>query len=165
MANDVLETGLAALAFARRVTTALLEDIQDDKLTYQPMAGANHALWIIGHIAVTDEVFLGNVGKRPVKRLGTWKDLFYTGSIPKPSLADYPPAADIRDYFSASREELIAWFKSLSEAELHAPLPEDMQTFGRTPAVLMSTIACHEALHAGQLTVVRKNLGITPRFG
>jgi hypothetical protein len=165
MARNVLEIGLAALTFARKVTTGLLEDIPEDQLMYQPTPTANHALWVMGHVAITDEFFLREAGRRQVKKLEAWKDLFFMGSTPKSSPADYPARSEIRDYLGVSRRDLMDWFKSLSEAELHAPLPQDFQTFGRSPAVLMTTIACHECVHAGQLTLVRKGLGIGPKFG
>ena len=165
MANDILETGLGALAFSRKVTLGLLEDIPEDKLTHQPTPGANHAIWIMGHIALTDQFFLSNVGQRPVTNLDAWKDLFFMGSRPRADLSDYPPPAEIRCCLEASREELIAWFKSLDRVQLTTPLPKGFEGFGPLHANLMTSTAVHEGLHAGQLTVVRKGLGIAPVFG
>jgi uncharacterized damage-inducible protein DinB len=165
MADRTQETGLAALSFARRVTAGLLEDIPDDQMMHQPAPGANHALWIMGHVATADEFFMKEVGKRPVKKLDALKALFFMGSAPNPDPSAYPKASEIRAYLDASREDLLAWFSSLPEAELYAALPEELQSFAASPAVLMSTIACHECLHAGQLTTIRKSLGLTPVFG
>ncbi len=58
MPKLVLTNGVAMLEFARRVTLGLLEDIPEDKLFYQPFPGANHAIWIIGHVAWDDSFFL-----------------------------------------------------------------------------------------------------------
>ncbi|KPK45852.1 MAG: hypothetical protein AMK72_10460 [Planctomycetes bacterium SM23_25] len=58
MPKLVLTNGVAMLEFARRVTLGLLEDIPEDKLFYQPFPGANHALWIIEHVAWDDSFFL-----------------------------------------------------------------------------------------------------------
>ncbi len=44
--QDVLTTGLEALAFARHVTTGLLEDFDDETALHRPLPEANHALWI-----------------------------------------------------------------------------------------------------------------------
>lgn len=165
MASDLLAAGLAALTFSRKVTTGLLEDIPDDKLMHQPMPGAKHALWVMGHVALTDEFFLREAGKRQVEKFDAWKELFFMGSTVKSISAEYPSGSEVRDYLGASRQNLLDWFKSISAAELHDPLPEDLKSFGPTPAVLMTTIACHECVHAGQLTMVRHSLGIGSKFG
>ena len=86
-------------------------------------------------------------------------------TLPPPRDAEEERISEIRAYLDASREDLLAWFSSLPEAELYAPLPDELQSFAASPAVLMSTIACHECLHAGQLTTIRKSLGLTPIFG
>ena len=64
MSNLVLENGVAALNFARHWTLELLSDIPQDKLTHQPCAAGNHALWIAGHIAYADDIFMSNLGNK-----------------------------------------------------------------------------------------------------
>ena len=67
--------------------------------------------------------------------------------------------------FEARRHELLAWFREMPTGQLISPVPEDWKSFGATPGILMSTLAWHEGLHAGQLTVIRKSLGFVPKFG
>ena len=49
--------------------------------------------------------------------------------------------------------------------QLISPVPEEWNSFGANYGILMGTLAWHEGLHAGQLTVIRKSLGIVPKFG
>ncbi|HVP12468.1 MAG TPA: DinB family protein [Phycisphaerae bacterium] len=165
MANNLYETGKAALNFSRTVLTSLLEDIPENKLCYQAVPRSNHALWIMGHIAITDESFLADIAKRPADRFNAWKEMFFTGSTPKANPTDYPRLSEIRDCLTRSRGNLIEWLGSLSEQQLLAPLSGEMQSFAPTLAAMMSSIACHEAMHAGQLTIIRKSLGFKPKFG
>jgi hypothetical protein len=165
VALNLYETGKAALDFSRSVLTGLLEDIPENKFCYQPLPRSNHALWIIGHITTTDESFLVELAKRPADRFDAWKQIFFTGSTPKPNMTDYPRIAEVKECFAKSRGNIIEWFGSLSEQQLLAPLPEKMRMFAPTMAALMSSLACHEAMHAGQLTLVRKSLGFKPKFG
>ncbi len=165
MGSTLLETGLGALAFSRHVTLGLFEDVPDGKVCHQPFAGANHVLWILGHLACTDEYFLNNVGGRPYNRFEKWEKLFFMKSKPTPNRTDYPPVAEVKEALDKNRQELIGWFKSMSDAELVKPIEGDMSQFAANRAVLMSTIAWHEGLHAGQMSVVRKSLGIAPKFG
>ncbi|HKQ46892.1 MAG TPA: DinB family protein [Phycisphaerae bacterium] len=165
MSSHLLETGLAALAFSRKVSLGLFEDIPDNKICHQPCAGANHPLWILGHLACTDEFFLKGVGGRPYNRFEKWEKLFFMGSKPTSDPKVYPPIAEVKEALDKNRQEMIGWFKSMSDAELLKPLESDLADFAANRAVLMSMIAWHEGLHAGQLSVVRKSLGLTPKFG
>ena len=157
-------SGLATLGFARRATLGFLEDIPEAKLCYQPFSGANHALWIIGHVACTDNYFLSSVGGRETDFPAAWNELFGMGATVQTDAAAYPALGEVRGQLDSRREDLIAWFKSLDEEQLAAPLPADFQTFAPSHAALINSIAWHEGLHAGQLTVIRKALGLGPKF-
>lgn len=165
MASSLLATGLAALEFSRKVTLGLAEDIPDGKFLHQPFPGANHALWVLGHLACTDEFFLNKVGGKPGRRFDKWSGIFFMGSKPTPNAVDYPPISEVRLALDEGRGRLVEWFKSLGDSELMMPLPDELKNFAPSRAALMSTIAWHEGLHAGQLSVCRKSLGLQPKFG
>ncbi len=44
-------------------------------------------------------------------------------------------------------------------------LTDDLQSFAPSHAALIPTIAWHEGMHIGQLTVIRKSLSLDPVFG
>lgn len=162
MSNPAQENGLAALGFARQLTLGLLEDIPDDKLFQQPTPGGNHAVWVMGHLTVTDDDFLTSVAGREAKCPEAWQSLFRMGSKPTDNPGDYPSVAELGQHLQFRREELIGWFKSLDEAKLESALPEEF--IAKTYGASMSTLAVHEGLHAGQLTTVRRSLDIGPKF-
>ncbi len=164
MSNLVLENGIAALNFARQATLDLLSDFPQDKLTYQPCAAGNHAIWIAGHIAYADDVFASKVGNKPARFSNGWVKLFGMGSTPQADEGVYPSLSELTNALADNREALLAWFSSMSAEELAKPLPEDFRTFAGNHGMLMTSIAWHEGLHAGQLTVVRKSLGLAPKF-
>jgi len=164
MASNVIENGLAALKFARDATLGFLEDIPRDKVCHQLTAGGNHALWITAHIALTDDDMLSGVGGRKRRCPADWTKLFGMGSKPVGDLGAYPSYDEIKQALHERREELAAWFKSLSDAQASAPLPKDFEFFAPNQAALASSIAWHEGLHAGQLTMIRRDLGIAPKF-
>ncbi|MCH8054255.1 MAG: DinB family protein [Planctomycetes bacterium] len=164
MSNIVLENGIAALNFARKWTLELLSDIPQDKLTHQPCAAGNHAIWIAGHIAYADDLFASKIGNKPARCSDSWVKLFGMGSIPQADAGAYPSLSEVTNALADNREGLLAWFSSMSAEELAKPLPDDFKTFAATLGQLMISIACHESLHAGQLTVVRKSLGLAPKF-
>ena len=165
MSNPVFESGIAALKFARQTTLGLLEGVPEEKLTHQPCVGANHALWIVGHLGYTDLMFLIHVGKKSIESPENWPKLFGMGSAPKPDASAYPALGKLKDTLADNREALLAWFASMSADELAKPLPNDFKSFASNHGMLMTSLAFHEGLHAGQLTVIRKSLGIAPMMG
>ncbi len=164
MSQELLESGLRALEFSRRNLLALLEDIPDDKLCHQPVAGGNHALWIMGHLTQTDEWFPRGFGGYESRLPAQWNELFGMGSKPVGDVSAYPPVAEIREAMNSRRQEMIGWFKSMPPEKLLEPLGGDWEMFAPNHVGLAQSIAWHEGMHTGQLTVVRKSLGIAPKY-
>ena len=48
----------------------------------------------------------------------------------------------------------------MDEQQLLTPLPDEMSSFAPNFAAVMSSIAWHEGFHAGQLSAVRRSLGL-----
>lgn len=165
MSNSILEQGSTVLAFSRRALLGISEDIPADKLTYQPFPGANHALWIQGHLASTDDYFLTALGRRKSELPAAWGALFGMGSSPAADARKYPALSEVRDALARCRESLLGWFRSLSASQLDAALPDDLKGFAPNHVGLMFSLAWHEGLHTGQLSAIRKSLGLKPKFG
>lgn len=165
MSHQLVDSGVAVLDFARSNTLSFLADVPEDKWCHQAIAGANHALWVVGHLAVVDDYFISSFGGQDSRLPEAWGELFGMGSTPSSDASAYPRPAEIRDALGSRRADLIAWFESLSDDKLVAPLSGDWEKFAPNTVGLAFSIAWHEGLHAGQLTVVRKSLGLAPKLG
>jgi hypothetical protein len=44
-------------------------------------------------------------------------------------------------------------------------LPKDYEMFAANYCGLASSLAWHEGMHAGQLTMLRRDIGLGPKFG
>ncbi len=165
MSQLAKDSGLAALAMSRKTAFEILEDIPEDKYCHQLVEGGNHALWIMGHLAHADDFFLTTFKPRETKLSQSWHDLFGMGSKPVADKTAYPSMTEIKDMMATHGEELANWFGSMTDDQLQSELPEDWRTFAPSFAALMSKIAWHDGLHTGQLTMIRRNLGIAPKFG
>ncbi|MHC5108690.1 MAG: DinB family protein [Planctomycetota bacterium] len=166
MTSQLFESGLAAMTFARNLTLSLLDAIPQSDWTHMPVPGGNHALWIAGHIAWTDEYFLGNFSSRRENKLPpSWHEACGQGSKPVTDLKSYPSIDETKTQMAAMRAEMIGMFSSKSDKQLLEPLPEEWRSFAPNLAALMGTIGCHECMHAGQLTAIRKSLQLDPVFG
>lgn len=157
--------GIEALRFARRYLLKLLDGIPPEKLTYQPFAGANHAMWQVGHMAWTDHYFLANVAKVDSTFEESWNGLFGMGSEPTDDASKYPPIDEVVSVAEKKRGEMIDWLASLSEDEANTALPDDWSSFAPTYAALAGSMACHEGVHTGQLAMLRKSMGMAPAYG
>jgi uncharacterized damage-inducible protein DinB len=161
----LLENGLFQLDFARKVTDSMLADIPDDQWCLQAVPGANHTMWIVGHLAWNDDFFLTRLAGRQTRFPKGWQDLFATGSQPALEPGSYPAPQEVQQQLAERRQELTSSFESLGGAELRAPVPTELQRYAANVADVMPSIAWHEAWHVGQLSLVRRVLGLGLKFG
>jgi uncharacterized damage-inducible protein DinB len=163
--SDVLANGLAALDFSQRLMDGLCEDIPEEHATHQPVPGANHMVWQIGHMAWTDDYFLSKLLGGQSALPESWTKLFGMGSEPQADASIYPPLAEMRARRAERRGALLEWYRAQADAKLAEPMPEDYQTFAPNFGALMSSLAAHEAMHAGQVTLIRKSLSMPRKLG
>ncbi len=159
------EHALRILNFSRQFFNDLLEGVPADKLLHSPVPGGNHALWIIGHLAVTDDFFADMVDGQGQKLPQRYRELFDLGSTPTANEADYPPVSEIREQFAAARQRLISAYEAADEDTLSQPLPQELSNFAPNKLGLPLTQAWHEGIHTGQLSSIRRSLGIKPLVG
>jgi uncharacterized damage-inducible protein DinB len=156
---------LRQLKLVRDTSDKLLEAFQTpEDWTYQLAPGTNHALWFAGHMAATDNWLISIVAPERAKPMDDWNALFGTGSQPTSDPDNYPPPAEVLDAMRERRRVLIELLDGQTDKALARPTPEG--TFDMCPdyGSLWETAIWHEALHAGQVTMVRRALGHAPLF-
>lgn len=143
----------------------LIRDIPPQRVCEQPGPCRNHVMWIVGHIACTDDFFLREFGGRPLALPEQWHKLFGGGSVPTADLARYPSFQEVRHAFRDQREALTRWLEGMSEVQLDRPVPEQWQPYAPTMRDVGHFAAWHEGYHAGQLSNLRRAFGLEPAFG
>jgi uncharacterized damage-inducible protein DinB len=133
-----------------------------EQFLHQPCPGANHALWTLGHLATVNQYFLKSLAGHDGTLFEKHKAMFFAKSQPTPDASSYPPIGVLRDYFKTSRAAFRSWVESLSDEQLLGPPPEDFQKFAPTVGNILMRLLWHEGMHYGQLTVIRKSLGMNP---
>lgn len=161
MMNHTLEASLAALEFSRNFLNGILRDFPENQALFTPFAGANHATWILGHITWVDDTVLQSWGGQTSGLPAIWPELFAWKSTPATDARLYPSFSEMKACLEERRHALHKWFGTLDDARLAAHLGGEMDWFARSIGHLPGSIACHENMHAGQLTVVRKALGLS----
>jgi uncharacterized damage-inducible protein DinB len=160
---DLLRTQLlAAFDWTDKAVEDLFAAIPADEFLHQPCAGGNHALWTLGHLATVNQYFLKTLAGRDSGLFDKYKEMFFAKSHPSTDAATYPPVEVLRDYFATSRAAFRDWVASLSDEQLAGPPPAEFQKFAPTLGNVLMRLLWHEGMHYGQLTVIRKSLGLKP---
>lgn len=163
--SQLLDTGLFVLGFARNATMGFLNGLEGDMFYRRFCPTGSNAAYVAGHIASTDDMTLQMLAGRPGTLTPAEQRLFGGDASPSENPKDYPPREALVQKMTDLRRDLIAYFSGLSDAELTAPVEGPMAQFGDTRAKLMASLAWHEALHAGQLTVLRRQQDLPRVFG
>ena len=164
---DFKSHALFLLNVARNNTLSQLATLEKpEDWFYQPVPGANHPLWIMGHLALADNRFAGRFREETDQKSDAFVDAFWIGSTPVADPAAYPAVVEVRAYFDDRRKNLLKVIDQLTEDELLAPLEPVPENHPMFPAPSQGSwllyAAAHESTHVGQLTVCRRGLGQAP---
>ncbi len=160
--SDLKTAALGSMGFAIFTTEKALEGFDDSNAYVRPDGGGNNAAWIAGHLARTYDWALEHFAQRGT--LGEqYKDHFGGGTEPADS--GYPPFSELTAALKERRQAFSDWFSGLPEEKAAGELEEDFRMFGQTCAGMIGAMAAHENYHAGQLSVIRKQLGMDRVMG
>jgi hypothetical protein len=147
----------------REVTETLLSAFQTPEAwTRQVHTQANHPLWVAGHLGTVDNFMIRLLAPDRAVANGAYQAKFGMGSRPTSNPADYPPPADVLDFMRARRGVLLEVLAGLGDDELAGPAPKDTPAIMPDVGSIFEMAVWHEALHAGQVTIARRALGLPP---
>jgi len=131
-----------------------------------PSGSVSHVGWQVGHIAFSEyRLALWRIrGPQPQDDAlfsPEFKRLFGADSVPEANSA-YPPA-EIRAVLDKVHEQVLRELPNLNEAELDQPVPH-LHPFAKTKLWSLLWCAQHEMLHAGQIGLLRRQLGYPPMW-
>ncbi len=133
--------------------------------TFQVVPGTNHALWFAGHMATADNYFISQIAPEHAKKLDDWDKLFGMGSKPTNDPDDYPPVAEVHDAMRERRGVLLELLRDRTDADLNGPPATGASDFLPDLGSIFEIAGWHEAMHMGQVTLVRRALGHRPLMG
>ncbi|MCL4212262.1 MAG: DinB family protein [Phycisphaeraceae bacterium] len=152
--------------FARGATKKLLEGIPADRCCEQPGSCVNHALWIAGHLACTDDWFLKEFGGAAGFALPEkWHTIFGYGSKPTSDTSQYPSYAEVLKAMDERHGAVVRWLESMTAEQMDTPTAENWRNYAPTLGDLGHFAAWHEGYHGGQLATLRRGFGLPSAFG
>jgi len=161
-----LELAQRQIEFARGYTKTLLEDIPDELWYVQPNGCVSNVAWQVAHIAFAQYALaLMRVrGKEPADQDLISNDFFKRfkkGSVPPAAEEDDFPLSEIRATFDRVYDRVLQEIPTYSEPLLAEPLPVPFVAYPNKLGSLLF-VAAHEMLHAGQIGLIRRQLGKQP---
>jgi hypothetical protein len=161
-----VELALEQIVFARNYTIELLDQTPVADWFRQPPGGVSHIAWQVGHLAFAQyRMALWRIrGPQPQDDgllPSEFARLFGIESVPDPDPGKYPSQADVRAVFDRVHEQTLRELRGLDESELDQPVPHPHR-FAKTKLLALLWCAHHEMLHAGQIGLLRRQLGHRP---
>jgi len=158
------------LGLSRRITEGVITALKsEDDWFFKAHATANFPLWIVGHLALADNMFVSRFRPHLATKPEGWDELFWFGSKHSLDRGVYPSPEIVLAYFRDRRETLLKVLDEVTEEELNRPAPPAGQKspIAGAPNIghLFLFAAMHESLHGGQLTIAHRGLGHAPLFG
>jgi uncharacterized damage-inducible protein DinB len=156
--NDVLTHSLSTSGM---MLGLFCGDLTPAEYLHRPCAGGNCAAWIVGHLVLTERSALKRVGVTELPPLPDGFETRFARDEAAPKADDYGDVSVLMPLFERHRAMLIDRVKQMPPEALGEPLPKPHPMFS-TLGEAVNFIAVHVAMHAGQLTIIRRSLGRPP---
>ncbi|MBX2850858.1 MAG: DinB family protein [Phycisphaeraceae bacterium] len=158
------ELAIQQLNESRQFLETLLETLDERQMLARAGDSGNHALWVMGHIALFDDKFVAGFTGRNSELPTEYAGLFDLGSEPSTNRSDYPDPKEIKEHFDQTRQRTIEWARTLGSEALWEDAPESIARFSPNPISALHTLARHDFFHTGQIATVRAFIGMSPAF-
>ena len=141
----------------------LLADINEQESMVTLGNNPNHIKWLTGHLVFTAQLAGMTLGGE-MKLPDGWMQLFRRGSESPDKQPSFPPMSEVVATLKVSQAALLALIDAASDEKLDttcqiAPGWED------SPINAILFLMAHDFYHAGQIAMIRHDLGRERSFG
>jgi hypothetical protein len=134
-------------------------DLSDVEYFRPPVAGANHAAWILGHVACSEDWMTSPLAGVAPRIPEATRTLFKGGSKCLADASLYPSRREIDELFRNTRAHTIEALKAFDPARFDHPAPEGLpKELFPTLGAVWALQGTHQFWHIGQLSVCRAAL-------
>ncbi|MDG1894194.1 MAG: DinB family protein [Fuerstiella sp.] len=165
-AASILAGTIGQIEFARQYTEELLEATPREHWFEKPEGLPTHIAWQVGHLTVSQYGLLmfRMRGRRPEDLTlipGKFRKAYSRQSVPNSDGTIQPSADELLDRLNRVHELAMTEVEAIEPSVLLEPV--DMP-YAAYPIKLGAIMFCpmHEQIHAGQIGLVRRALGLSP---
>jgi hypothetical protein len=160
---DQLQFALDRIRFARKYTLSLVDATDQAEWFRMPPAGVSHIAWQVGHIAAAQFglCLLALRGPKPEDAAvltDEFRSHFKRESQPAAEQAAHPSAAELRAALDRVHEYVLAEVAKFPLDQLDEPTVVKIG-IAKTKGEALMGCSSHEMLHAGQIGLLRRQLG------
>lgn len=142
------------------VVQAYLEGLSSEDLLRRPVENANHIAWQLGHLIVAEHNLNNMVCADSMPSLPEgFAEKYTKETASSDDAGDFSTKEEYLKYMDEQRSGTLALLDKLSDEELEAAAPENIQKFGATVGAVIAGQSAHWMMHAGQWVIVRRQLG------
>jgi len=155
-----IEVMVGSMAQSQKMLKDHIADFSEADMLTRPTPAANHAAWQLGHLILAEAGMVNacTPGAVPAPPAG-FAEKFTKETAKSDDPKAFASKAELLAAFDKGRTASIAWAKSLTPADLEKLGPEKMREFIPTVGHLLSLLPVHDAMHMGQVQVIRRKLG------
>jgi hypothetical protein len=157
-ANEALAHSLTN---SRSMVHRFTDDLTPEEFLHRPTPKANCPAWLIGHLALADRRTLIRLGASDLPNIPDGFEKQFSRDEGCPQADKFGDVAILLPIFDAHRDRLIDAVKRATPEQLNKPLEKAMPMF-KTVGEMINFMSLHSAMHAGQITIIRRSLGKPP---
>ncbi len=165
-AVQMLPGAIGQIQFARQYTLGLLDATPKEHWFEMPNGLPTNIAWQVGHLAVSQYgLLMFRVRGRSPEDLtlipGTFRKKYSRQTTPASDLSSQPSADELLERMNQVHELAMSELASVDPAVLLEPIE---QPYAAYPIKLGAILFCplHEHIHAGQIGLTRRALGLEP---
>lgn len=158
----VIDAMQFSLVKSKLMIHRLVDDLKPHEFEFQPTAGTNCVAWVLGHLTVVDRRQLTWLGVTALPAIPVgFEETFKTTRTTAVKQGGYGDPSEIVSLFDAHRDALVACLPAVDPAKfLELPSFQTPMFADRGEATLF--MGLHTAMHAGQISLIRRALGYPP---
>ena len=156
--NDII---VHSLTVSHMVMNRYTADLTPAEYLHRPAPKANCAAWVIGHLTLSERNALRALGA-PLPELPAGYEHRFSLAEGCPTADEFGDVTVLMPLFNEHRTRLMYAVKRATPEQLATPLEKPRPPVFTTAGDLANFMAVHSAMHAGQLTMIRRSLGRPP---
>lgn len=159
-AARIKQLAVQQIKWSRGFINALLEGLTDEQLMHRPGGKGNHPMWVMGHLASSDDQIHAMASGNKPQLPQSFHELFQGGSEPSDDASVYPSRDEVKQAMQDGHDRLVAWVEALDDAAMNELAPEFLRPFAPDIISIPFSVSAHDLCHAGQVSTSRASLGI-----
>lgn len=150
-----------ALRSAMGITDFFCADLTPAEYLHRPVAKANCAAWTLGHLTVATRQMVGAFGVTNLPALPEGFEAKFSRSGEAPAAEEFGDTSILLPILREHIELFAKTIETFPQEKFGTPLQKPTPMF-KTLLELAAFAPIHMAVHAGQITTIRRSLGRPP---